>query len=235
LVLNQIPQHVLAPVEAHPDRVAEFLSPYWDASFYNGIAALGEGQDGGMRLSMALQNFERDTKKSSGKSIIYVVFLRYNSKRAKSVLETPISRGKGKKALSQRKGSTYRSQSQMPMQSIEEGDVVDLTSDNGKDWRQIKDFQDLPVADELLNLRKARASSKASIEPRAWTESRSPTVSKTPTASKLLQSKQRATEQQEEVEEDENTRTPTPATRELPRLKLTLSLKKDRRVVRVTS
>jgi hypothetical protein len=119
----------------------------------------------------------------------------------------------------------------MLMQSIEEGDVVDLTSDNGKDWRQIEDFQDLPAADELLNLRKARASSKASIEPRAWTESRSPTVSKTPTTSKLLQSKQRATEQQEEVEEDENTRTPTPATRELPRLKLTLSLKKDRRVM----
>jgi len=120
-----------------------------------------------MRLLMALQNFKRDTKKSSGKSIIYVVFLRYNSKRAKSVLETLISRGKGKKALSQRKGSTYRSQSQMPMQSIEEGDVVDLTSDNGKDWRQIEDFQDLLAADELLNLRKARASSKASIEPRA--------------------------------------------------------------------
>src|SRR5271170_7745903 len=139
-----------------------------------------------MRLLMALQNFKRNTKKSGGKSIIYVVFLRYNSKRAKSVLETPISRGKGKKALSQRKGSIYRLQSQMPMQSIEEGEVVDLTSDNGKDWRQIEDFQDLPAADELLNLRKARASLKASIESRAWTESRPSTVLKTPTALKLL-------------------------------------------------
>ena len=52
---------------------------------------------------------------------------------------------------------------------------------------------------------------------------------------KAIQSKQRAIEQQEEVkEEDKNIRTLILAIRELPRLKLTLLLKKDRRVVRVT-
>ena len=45
LVLNQIPQHILAPIKAYLDYITEFLSPYWDANFYNGIAALNEGQD----------------------------------------------------------------------------------------------------------------------------------------------------------------------------------------------
>ena len=41
------------------------------------------------------------------------------------------------------------------MQLIKEGDIIDLTSNNSKDWRQIEDFQDLLAADKLLNLKKA--------------------------------------------------------------------------------
>jgi hypothetical protein len=40
------------------------------------------------------------------------------------------------------------------MQLIEEGDVVDLTSNNSKDWYQIEDFKNLLVVDKLLNLKK---------------------------------------------------------------------------------
>ena len=110
----------------------------------------------------------------------------------------------------------------MPMQLIEEGNVIDLTSDNGKDWHQIEDFKDLLAADKLLNLIKTQASSKALIESRPQTklrlqtELRPPTILKTPTTLKLLQSKQQVTEQQEEVKkEDENIRTLTPAIKEL--------------------
>ena len=218
LILSQIPQHILNPLRQHQDRITEFLAPHWDTNFYNGIAVLGEGQDGGMQLSTALQNFERDSKRSGGRFNIYVIFMRYNFERAKSVLETPVSRRKGQRARSQREG-TYRSKSQKPMKSIEE--VVDLTSsENGNDWYEMEDFKDFPAADELLNPRKVRASSKASTTLKSL---------------QSFQSKYQDIEEQHEAEEeDEDIITPTPATRELPRLKLTLSLKKDRTVVRVT-